>query len=559
MAYQRSTKVTKNLKSEPIGRQPVYHGLYVGVVKEVLDSSGSGRLKVWIAEMGTSEDDASSWITVNYCSPFFGSTPVSKNEEKETFEATQTSYGMWFVPPDPGNRVLVGFINGSKSTGVWLGVMPDLYANRMVPAVAAGKAHTNAGKNDVIQTDVPQAEYNKTLSNPRQQAVEAKDDKTYLRPYAKYHAEGLTKQGLIQDTIRGIDYASARRDAQSEVYGINTPGPKIDEKSTRRKGGSSFIMDDKEGHEKVRIRTRSGAQMLLDETNGIVYFINRDGTAWIEMDAEGNVDVFSAKNVTLRAEEDFNIRADRDINFEAGRNVHIKAAKNYQATGEHPTDEDAGAGGDIYIEARNDAKLLVKNNALLTVNDGNLDINIKTGNTTINTKQSTSVKSEGAITLESLSTFDIKSSSTYKLDASEVGIKSGNINLDTSGNTKVTGTIASDGEMFAPDFKAPSIGLVGHKHKYNPGPNPLTDTATPNSAGGSAPAVTGPAASAANTAQEVPKKETITKTNIKNEDLGLPDIKSAIQKLIDNVRNKDIKTLIPRWLTREPCPEKKKD
>jgi lysozyme len=85
-------------------------------------------------------------------------------------------------------------------------------------------------------------------------------------------------------------------------------------------------MDDKTGSEYVQIATKSGAQVRLDETNGFVYLINRDGTAWVELDKKGNINIFGATNISMRAQKDINLRADRNINIEAGQNLYMKAA-----------------------------------------------------------------------------------------------------------------------------------------------------------------------------------------------------------------------------------------
>jgi hypothetical protein len=533
----------------------------MAVVKQVLDSSGTGKLKVWLSDGGTTEADQSSWITVNYCSPFFGSTPVGKNEPKETYAATQTSYGMWFVPPDVGNVVIVGFINGNKSQGFWLGSVPSTFANRMVPSIAAGSAHTDSGKAHKLPVPVPQAEYNKKLANNApQRSVEDQPDKDYLRPYAKYHTEGLVRQGLIEDEIRGVDFSSARRGQVSDVYGISTPGPKVtpkDPKSTRRKGGSSFVMDDANGTEKIRLRTRSGSQFLLDETNGIVYVVNRDGTSWVELDADGNIDMFAQGSVTIRSEQDVNIRADKNIRMEAGQNVYVKAAKDHD--GNKIVGQDSGQGGDIYFEARNDILGYVKNNAQLTVAEGQLDIDVAT-TTKFKSGADIDFKSDANIRQESAGTFDIVSGGDYKLDASAIGLTSSNIDLALGGAMRVSGTSTAGGNMFAPDFKSPNVGLNDHIHKHLvwAGPSSHSDDMKPPEQGGGSGTASGPGATSAQDPDLVTEEPTVEKINIENEDLGLPNIKTAIQNLIDRVRETKVKTLLPRWLTREPCPEKKK-
>jgi len=295
--------------------------VFVGFIKDATDVQRNGRLRVWIPELGSSPDNEDGWIIVNYCSPFAGATNVEtiSKSDLESFEGTQTSYGMWMIPPDINNQVLVMFINGDASRGIWIGSLYNQYMNNMIPGSAAdAKNWQHPGK------QIPVAEYNKWDTKV------TKPDRAF-HPYQKTKFKGVGNQGLITDQGRGITTSSARREAPSKVFGILTPGPEIKEgmkaEDIRRKGGSSFIMDDQTGSEYVELSTKTGAKIRIDETNGFVYIVNRDGTSWIQMDQRGHIDVFSQFDISLRAMRDVNIRADRDINFEAGQNFYISAAK----------------------------------------------------------------------------------------------------------------------------------------------------------------------------------------------------------------------------------------
>ena len=62
--------------------------------------------------------------------------------------------------------------------------------------------------------------------------------------------------------------------------------------------GQQFVMDDNVTNQFIRLRTKSGAQILLHDNTGCIYIISRDGNNWIEMDADGHLDVFAASDIS---------------------------------------------------------------------------------------------------------------------------------------------------------------------------------------------------------------------------------------------------------------------
>lgn len=122
-----------------------------------------------------------------------------------------------------------------------------------------------------------------------------------------------------------------------------------------RLGGSSFVMDDgddkflrkKKAHEGppeyaavelgetdgiktilhnelIRLRTRTGHQILMHNSEDLIYISNSRGTAWIELTSDGKMEVYAEDSISFRTKQDFNFYADRDINMEAGRNFNTK-------------------------------------------------------------------------------------------------------------------------------------------------------------------------------------------------------------------------------------------
>ena len=79
-------------------------------------------------------------------------------------------------------------------------------------------------------------------------------------------------------------------------------------------------------NELFRIRTRTGHQILLHNSEDLVYIANANGSAWIEMTASGKVDIFANDSVSIHSKGDFYFKTDRDFNLEANRNINLKAS-----------------------------------------------------------------------------------------------------------------------------------------------------------------------------------------------------------------------------------------
>ena len=56
-----------------------------------------------------------------------------------------------------------------------------------------------------------------------------------------------------------------------------------------------------------------------------LYSKNSKGNAYIEMDADGRIDVYSQKDISYHAEGDFNLHAKGNINMQADNGVQIKS------------------------------------------------------------------------------------------------------------------------------------------------------------------------------------------------------------------------------------------
>jgi putative chitinase len=305
-----------------------------------------GRLEVALMKnIPSSTKDQGETFVVSYLSPFAGNTSVRyEGTNSSDFNDVQKSYGFWMIPPDVGATVMVIFIDGDPNQGYFFGCVQDVYQNHMTPGIAASKqvAMTDEQRRKYGTDYLPVAEFHKKsrkLDNP--------NPERFAKPIHPF-ADRLLQQGLLLDTVRGVTSSSARREVPSGVFGISTPGPLDDSPGAKRGkigyegntqapvsrlGGTTFVMDDGDvngQNELVRLRTRTGHQILMHNSQDLIYIANSKGTAWIEMTSNGKIDIYAADSVSIHSEQDFNFRADRDINFEAGRNINVRAGKNME-------------------------------------------------------------------------------------------------------------------------------------------------------------------------------------------------------------------------------------
>ena len=445
-------------------------GPYLAKIVNHLDSTYMGTVEVSLIKNVTGDPGVESAnIPVRYCSPFSGATSQKfEGNDSSNFDDVQKSYGFWMVPPDIGTTVMVMFIDGDINRGYWFGCVQDQFQNHMIPGIAASRysAMTPDEKTKYGTDLVPVAEYHKRsrdLANP--------NPDTLTKPIHPF-AERLLQQGLLLDTIRGVTSSSARREVPSRVFGISTPGP-VDEKSPKKQagfekggslfslpvsrfGGSTFVMDDgdKEGeNELVRIRTRTGHQILMHNSSDLIYIANSKGTAWIELTSNGKIDVYAQDSVSIHSEQDFNFRADKDVNIEAGRNMNISV------------------GGDYHLDTVGDFIVNTAKNGFLNF-DGNIDIKIgsithfessgemhlKGSNVYVGSPGTIHIKGDGTIYIDTKADLNENVAQAWKLTAKTgVNIKSGGTSKWTS-----TGDVGIGGK---------NLVIAGDKVNIN-GPKP---------------------------------------------------------------------------------------
>jgi hypothetical protein len=423
-------------KREATGKGSNNPGPYLAKIVSFLDPAYMGNLQVQILqEVGSEKQKEGQLHQVRYMSPFMGYTNSEFATTELDYNNSQKSYGMWMIPPDVGSIVMVIFVEGDPKKGYWIGCVHNAQ-NPGVNFMTPGYASTTYNSED-IKKRLPVAEYNQKAIGMT--PADLSKTKKAIHPFKKI----LDKQGLLLDDIRGITTSSARREWPSAVFGISTPGPidkqdgakkaktgKIDNQATTfvsRLGGSSFVMDDGDDkflrkkpaseappeyasvenketggdvtiphNELIRLKTRTGHQILLHNSEDLIYIGNARGTTWIEMSSNGKIDIYAEDSISVHTKNDLNFYADRDINMECGRNFNTKV------------------GGEMQTEVIKDQNSIVKGNQSNWV-VGNV-------NTTI----------DGNHLHKNGGNFDLKSGGNNKLTAG------GNSELNSGGNNVIT-------------------------------------------------------------------------------------------------------------------------
>ena len=330
------------------GRNQLTFPMYIGEVMDVTDVEVLHRVSVYIPELGgkrfkenisgiglksaPSKEDSRNWITCQTISPLLASTSrADTGKDSESYMATQKSYGLFLPIPDIHVTVVVGFPGGDISQGIILGTIPDDNKTFTIPGIPWTRKTNEKGTEP---EDCPGGERN----------WRHVDDVETHRPAHDPMTRHLETQGLLLDGIRGTSTSGSHRayPYPTKAYGLTTPAQ------------HHFIMDD--GYTKlspkeasgprphwnpkpgfvgqhnclVRLRTAGGAQILLHDTEKLIYVITPDGKTWLEMSdgkpgETGKIDVYSSGDISFNAEESINLRAGDKVSIEAQNEVRVKS------------------------------------------------------------------------------------------------------------------------------------------------------------------------------------------------------------------------------------------
>jgi hypothetical protein len=324
-------------------------GPHLAIVKNNADPARLGRLQVFIPDLGGKEEEPANWYTINYSSPYLGSTRGTQSEDDKIFGNESQTYGFWAVPPDIDNFVLVVFVMGDPMRGYYIASVPNTPSLHMLPGIARAVKSTETiaqdpavkGRVDTTTDYLPVTE----LNTNNLERDNAPNFVTIPKSVHVPQANVVLTQGLETDPKRGTITSSAQRDGPSQVFGISTPGrtipdttdfPNIEEipitvlqSFAARNGGHTFVMDDGDLKNKdnlIRLRTAGGHTILMHDSEDIFYIINKTGNAYVELTKNGSINVYGHQDFNLRTKGNINFHADANISIHSGNTLKIFAA-----------------------------------------------------------------------------------------------------------------------------------------------------------------------------------------------------------------------------------------
>ena len=472
--HRIGNKTIKNSRREEASATRVDPFPYIGVVKNNLDPTRSGRLQVFIPDLGGPPDDSNNWRTVSYASPYMGYTSQVQSQQDRSssdnkFNTVSHTYGMWMIPPDIGIEVIVMFIAGDPLRGYWVACVNSNLSHFMLPGIAGTQnVDINSLSADQRKTYekgdvVPVVEFNEYTKDFTNLAFYNNN-----KPVHDIQYNILRVQGLDQDVSRGAISSSSQRESPSTVFGISTPGRPLDDpadtkesrdkyienlnvgkidpkylKVKSRKGGHVFVMDDGAAlgeDQLVRLRTAGGHQLLMHDTNNTIYIGHADGGSWIELGSDGSISAFASGSFNVRSEGTLNLHSDNNININAGGGINIKA------------------GSKIKLDSTATELLTGKLHV-----ESTSKIEFKAGSAfNVHAESAISVKSGGAIAIEGSGIFQNsgKTASVKKVDAIQINSLP-NTKLNSSGAWRVVPKALSSIVTVAPTHEPHQRDNIG--------------------------------------------------------------------------------------------------
>jgi len=402
--------------------QDIHSRTTIGRVVDTNDPQQMGRLRVHCPGYGDKEETLIANVPwAMYVSPLGGITGYGKMGATEDDVTGPVAYGMWNIPKK-GAYVLVGCIDNDVSMRYWAGCIQPQYMTHTMPHGRYTWNDTKSGtpdgplntfekpieplygkftehfyKNEGDYTTYPVSTPTDSRANLEWRSRGTDNqvsaitnlhvEHQYDGPGSKIadHAWGdfefsrVTEEDGNHRAIRGPGYGVDQQ-RPADVYS-NTGGTNYDSMvySWTTPGFHSMSMDDRHDNSRIRLRTTSGHQIIMDDTNERIYINTSGGETWIELDSVGNIDIYASKNISTHAKGDISFTTDKTFRVQAKEGIHLRTDDEYRLHADKDinvrTEQNyrSHSGQNIYVESDGSTNITTHGSMLML---SDVDINV---------------------------------------------------------------------------------------------------------------------------------------------------------------------------------------
>lgn len=314
----------------------------IGTVVDTNDPQQMGRLRIVCPQWGDQWDSPVEdlpWAL--FSTPFGGTTQLGSRGPGIDSSTGSVAYGLWAIPK-VGAQALVMCVDGNPSTRIYMGCIFDQYTPHTLPhgrymydehpalpttsstPLPVGPVTSSEGEIQPLSRNLHRA-FGTTSTNEEFKTRGADYTATAIATeqldltFSKVADDFKVSSGTWSSTQ---GYSPSRLDPHAEttltdtnrdstVYAMVSPG------------FHAISMDDRQENCRMRLRTTSGHQILMDDTNERIYISTAEGNNWIEMDQCGNIDVFSTRRVSIHSADDISLKSDQTVRISGNEGVHI--------------------------------------------------------------------------------------------------------------------------------------------------------------------------------------------------------------------------------------------
>ena len=394
-----------------IDSKGTFDSVTLGTVVDTNDPQQMGRIRVVCPAWNDSFDAPLGTIPwAVYMTPFGGMMAQGTRGPADDQTEGMTAYGMWAIPK-VGAQVLVMCVDGNPGFRVWMGCVYTQHTPHTMPH---GR-FSNQDDSNLEATGKPEgpfSSYEKFIEPLHQNYQEAfgtdRQDNYEWKTRGADRTVSAVDIEAIPDTLslvaddkdveglrQGYDLSRIHPDKQYTSTGSNYDSLVYAWVSP---GFHAFSMDDREDNCRMRMRTTSGHQIILDDTNERIYIATAEGKNWIEMDQSGNIDIYSDRRISVHSASDINLTSDKSIRMFAKENIHMVAET-----------------GDVRVHAKNNVLAYGENELRLQSNN-------------------VSIKADSNIFSEAAANVNQKAGGALNLQSG------GSSNINAGGNVLVTGS-----------------------------------------------------------------------------------------------------------------------